>query len=80
LQSVSPLVLADGQVMDDLSIAMYHGGAITGRVIDAHGDRSNTPRRAPESLAHRGRPTMAGSAQANDLASSASRLEPARIS
>src|SRR3984893_9524399 len=33
-----PLTLADGQVLDHVAVHMYHGSAITGRVVDAHGD------------------------------------------
>jgi hypothetical protein len=33
-----PLTLADGQVLEHVVMPMYHGSAITGRVVDAHGD------------------------------------------
>jgi carboxypeptidase family protein len=33
-----PVPLSDGQTVDRLVIRMYHGGAITGHVIDANGD------------------------------------------
>jgi hypothetical protein len=33
-----PLTLADGQVLDHVVVPMYHGSAITGRVLDPHGD------------------------------------------
>src|SRR4029453_97262 len=35
---MQPLMLRDGQVIDNLTIALFHGGAITGRILDAHGD------------------------------------------
>src|SRR5262245_22345260 len=36
--SMGQLVVAEGQVLDGVTIAMSRGGAITGRVVDAHGE------------------------------------------
>jgi carboxypeptidase family protein len=33
-----PLILADGQVLDNVTIPLFHGAAIAGRVLDANGD------------------------------------------
>ena len=32
------LVLADGQVLDDVTVRIFHGSAISGRVLDVNGD------------------------------------------
>src|SRR5919197_1172702 len=36
--TAQPVTLADGQTIDRIVIRMFHGGAITGHVIDANGD------------------------------------------
>ena len=36
--SSRPVPIADGQTIDDIVVPMYHGGVITGRVVDATGD------------------------------------------
>ncbi len=36
--TMRPLILADGQTLEDVTIPMFHGGAISGRVVDASGD------------------------------------------
>src|SRR5262245_30722666 len=33
-----PAMLADGQTMDNVTIPMFHGASISGRVLDANGD------------------------------------------
>lgn len=33
-----PLTLANGQVLDNVTVPLFHGGAIMGRVLDANGD------------------------------------------
>jgi hypothetical protein len=64
-----PLVLADGQILDGLSVALSHGGGIAGRVVDAYGDPAEyagiQALRLPRS--GRGRPQPAGGASTNDL-------------
>ena len=35
---MQPLLLRDGQVVENLTIPLFHGSAIAGRVLDAHGD------------------------------------------
>jgi hypothetical protein len=36
--TTKPLVLQEGQALDAISIAMYRGGVITGRVVDGNGE------------------------------------------
>ena len=33
-----PVTVLDGQTLDNITIPLFHGGAIMGRVLDAHGD------------------------------------------
>jgi len=33
-----PVILADGQVMDNVTVPIFHGASISGRVLDANGD------------------------------------------
>src|SRR5207302_8927254 len=33
-----PIALADGQVVEGVNVLMFRGGAIVGRIVDAHGD------------------------------------------
>jgi hypothetical protein len=33
-----PLILQDGQTLDGISVSLYRGGVITGRVVDANGE------------------------------------------
>jgi hypothetical protein len=36
--SMSRLVIKEGQLIEGVTIAMSRGGAITGRIVDAHGE------------------------------------------
>ena len=36
--NVRPVTVLDGQTLDNITIPLFHGGAIMGRVLDAHGD------------------------------------------
>jgi len=36
--NMRPLMLADGQALDNVTIPMFHGASISGRVLDASGD------------------------------------------
>ena len=67
--SFRPLSLADGQVLDGITVSLFHGSAIAGRVIDSHGDPlENVEVRAmalPRS--GRGRPQMRSSTSTNDI-------------
>ncbi|HEX6974186.1 MAG TPA: carboxypeptidase-like regulatory domain-containing protein, partial [Vicinamibacterales bacterium] len=33
-----PVILRDGEAADTITIPLFHGGAITGRILDAYGD------------------------------------------
>jgi hypothetical protein len=67
--STRALMLADGESIDNLTITMYRGGVITGRVLDAHGDPVEFAQvqalRLPKS--GRGKPQQAAAASANDI-------------
>ena len=65
-----PAPIAEGQVIDGVTIQMFHGGAISGRVIDANGDPIDYAQvsviRVP-SAGRAGRPMSRASMQSNDL-------------
>ena len=67
--NVRPAVLADGQTMDNVTIPMFHGASISGRVLDANGDPIDfaqvTVIRVPSS-GRLGRPTMRASGGTDD--------------
>jgi len=74
------LVLADGQVLDDVTIRIFHGCAISGRVLDANGDPVEFAQisaiRVPGS-GRGGRLDQRGGSQSNDLGEfRVARLEP----
>jgi Carboxypeptidase regulatory-like domain len=74
-----PRVLAEGQVVSDVVVRMYHGGAIAGRVVDAQGDPVESVNirvlRLPPG--GRGKPQMRNSTSTNDLGEfRVARLEP----
>lgn len=62
-----PLAVRDGQVVDGLKISLYHGGAITGRILDAHGDPVEFAQVRAARVGRSGRPMMGGQTQTNDL-------------
>lgn len=79
--SFRPLSVADGQVVDGVTVPLFHGGAIAGRVLDVHGDPlENVEVRAmaiPKS--GRGRPQMRGGISTNDIGEfRVARLPPGR--
>ncbi len=76
--AAQPFLVRDGQVVQ-IVVPMFRGGAIAGRVVDAHGDPVDFAQvrvlRAPRG----GRPTNAGQAQTNDLGEyRVPRLQPGR--
>jgi hypothetical protein len=78
--SMRPLTLADGQAVDGLTIPLFHGGAISGRVIDASGDPVDYAQvgvlRMP-AAGRIGRPTMRGGTSTDDRGEfRIGRLEP----
>ncbi|MET0214859.1 MAG: carboxypeptidase-like regulatory domain-containing protein [Vicinamibacterales bacterium] len=75
----TPLILRDGQVVENFTIPLFHGGAISGRVFDAHGDPVDMAQVRALRISRGGRPTMAGQMQSNDLGESRiPRLQPGR--
>jgi hypothetical protein len=80
LRSVMQRVtLADGQALDGIVVRMFHGSAISGRIVDARGDPVEgigvQALRVPRS--GRTRPQMRGGASTNDLGEfRLARLEP----
>ncbi len=38
LRSIPGLLLADGQTLENLTLPLYHGGVISGHLVDAYGD------------------------------------------
>jgi hypothetical protein len=64
-----PVMLAEGQTMDNVTIPMFHGGSISGRVLDANGDPIDYAQvsviRMPAS-GLLGRPTMRGGGSTDD--------------
>lgn len=77
--STRPLVLTDGQVVENVVLRMYRGSAMTGRVLDVYGDPLESAQvqalRLPKS--GRGQPQMRGTTMSNDLGEfRVPRLEP----
>jgi hypothetical protein len=76
-----PLTLTDGQVVNNVSVTLYHGSAIAGRVVDAHGDPVEMAQvqalRLPKS--GRGRPQAGNMTSSNDLGEfRLARLQPGK--
>jgi hypothetical protein len=61
------LMIADGQVLEDVTIQLFHSAAIAGRIVDAHGDPIEGAMVSVMTPPRAGRPTMRGSTQSNDL-------------
>jgi Carboxypeptidase regulatory-like domain len=77
--SIGQLVIEEGQVLEGLTVAMSRGGAITGRVVDAHGEPAEGIQiqlfRVVAS--GRGRPQQRMSTSTNDLGEfRLARIEP----
>lgn len=64
-----PVILADGQVMENVTIPIFHGASISGRVIDANGDLLDNAQvsvlRIP-AAGRLGRPTQRGGTSTDD--------------
>lgn len=66
--SMKPLVLADGRVIDDLTLRLFRGSAIAGRVFDASGDPVEyADVRLLRLSSAGGRPTVRSGSNTNDL-------------
>ena len=76
--SSRPIPITDGQRIDDIVVPMYHGGAITGRVLDANGDPVENVVVQAVRLSRSGKPQPRfGGANSNDVGEfRVSRLEP----
>jgi hypothetical protein len=61
-----PIVLRDGQVLDNVTVRLFHGGAITGRILDAHGDPVENARITAARVIG-ATPRSSGVTQSNDL-------------
>ena len=63
------LMIADHQVMDGVTVPMYRGGVIAGRVVDAHGEPAEFVQVQVLRLSgsSRSRPQQRGGASTNDL-------------
>lgn len=78
--SMRPLILQDGQALENLTVPLYRGGVIAGRVVDQHGE----PVEQVEVRVLRvsrpggtGAPMPRGSSQTNDIGEfRVARLEP----
>jgi hypothetical protein len=74
-----PLLVSNGQVVEDVTLPLFHGSAITGRVVDAHGDPIDMAQVRVLRVPRSGRPTSAGQTQTNDLGEfRVPRLQPGR--
>ena len=74
-----PLVLSDGQVVENFTISLFHGAAIAGRVFDAYGDPVDQAQVRALRISRGGRPTSVGQWQTNDLGEyRIPRLQPGR--
>ena len=76
---LSVFMLGPGQELDDITVSMFHSGAIAGRVVDAHGDPIESASVSIMAVARGGRPQQRGSGVTNDLGEfRLSRLMPGR--
>ncbi len=76
---MQPLVLRDGQLLENVTISLFHGGAIAGRIIDAHGDPVENAQVRAARVVRSGRPQTMGQVQSNDLGEyRLPRLQPGR--
>ena len=74
-----PLVIAEGQVIDGVTIPLYHGGAIAGRVLDMYGDPIEFAQVRVVRIRGGARPQGMNQTQTNDLGEyRLPRLEPGR--
>lgn len=66
-----PLILQDGQTLDGISVPLYRGGVITGRIVDANGDPLEWVQvrayKVPAGTRGGGRPVPGNSSSTNDL-------------
>jgi protocatechuate 3,4-dioxygenase beta subunit len=67
--AVRPVLIQGDQTVDNVVLRLYHGGAISGRVVDAHGDPVEFAQVSalPMTASGAGRMGMRGSMQTNDI-------------
>lgn len=66
--SAKPIMLQAGESIDAIAVPLFHGTAITGRVVDANGDPiESADVRLLRLAASGGRPTMRNGTSTNDL-------------
>ena len=76
---MQPLVLRDGQSVEDVSVPIFHGSAIAGRVLDSYGDPVDQAQVRVLRVPRGGRPMTAGQTQTNDIGEfRVPRLQPGR--
>jgi Carboxypeptidase regulatory-like domain len=76
---MQPLVLRDGQLLENVTISLFQGGAIAGRIVDAHGDPVENAQVRAARVVRSGRPQTMGQVQSNDLGEyRLPRLQPGR--
>jgi len=65
--NMKPLMLTDGTVLDNVTVSMYHGASISGRVVDAYGDAVEFAEVRVMRMTAGRSPTMRTQSQTNDL-------------
>ncbi|HEX6974120.1 MAG TPA: carboxypeptidase-like regulatory domain-containing protein, partial [Vicinamibacterales bacterium] len=71
-----PVILRDGEAADTITIPLFHGGAITGRILDAYGDPIDSADVRVLRVTG-GKPQMRGGGGSNDVGEfRVGRLEP----
>ena len=67
IRGSSPIFLREGQTLDRVVVRMYRGSAISGRVLDAHGDPVEYASVSALRLIPGGKPQQRAGQQTNDL-------------
>jgi hypothetical protein len=62
-----PLAVQNGSVLDDITVPVFRGGVITGRIVDAYGEPVEGANVMVMTVTRTGRPAARSGAQANDL-------------
>ena len=76
---MQPLLVRDGAVLDGLTVPLYHGSAIAGRILDAYGDPVDMAQVRALRVGRGERPAAADQTQTNDLGEfRLARMQPGR--
>jgi Carboxypeptidase regulatory-like domain len=62
-----PLTVNNGEVLDNVTVPMFGGSAIAGRIVDAHGDPVENANVTVLGIPRSGRPQQRGGGMSNDL-------------